>query len=125
MSDNIKRAIEISAKLSKPVHDGFKIDEEYMFESNRNQLIAEQINDIRHYRELRKEYASKVFKFMCAWSGLMFTILLFKGFMGNCFELSDTVLVTLTGGTTVSVIGLVGFMMQGLFHSKNSKENKM
>lgn len=96
-------------------------DEACALQSQQVSLIREQIKDIPHYRALREEYAGKVFWFMCVWSGLAFLIIIAKGVLnafGINFDISDVVLTTLVGGTTVSVIGLVGFMMQGLFHSK-------
>lgn len=81
-------------------------------------LLKEQISDLTNYRELRKQYAARVFLFLCTWSLLVFAIVLTRAFASSYFILSDIVLTTLIGGTTISVIGLVGFMMQGLFHSK-------
>lgn len=81
------------------------------------QLLREQVTDVSHYRELRNTYAFRVFIFMCCWSSAVFLILMLKGFFPHCFLISDMVMTTLVGGTTISVVGLVGFMMQGLFHS--------
>lgn len=87
-------------------------------------FIQEQVKDLQHYRGLRDKYARRVFIFMCIWSGFVFAILITKGLSARHFTLSDTVLTTLVGGTTVSVVGLVGFMMQGLFHSNGSNGSK-
>lgn len=94
--------------------------ESQMISGDQDEYLQEQIEDLKHYRELRNKYARCVFVFMCVWAGIMFLILIMKGWWGQCFTLSDTILTTLVGGTTVSVIGLVGFMMQGLFHSNGS-----
>lgn len=94
--------------------------EKCTLETDGNRLLEEQIRDLIHYRDLRKLYASRVFYFMCIWSALVFAIVIFRAFNADDFILSDIVLTTLIGGTTVSVIGLVGFMMQGLFHSKKN-----
>ena len=118
MSDKILQAVTSFSEQSDSVDDEIKRIELANFEKSRNEHLKEIINDIVHYRELRKEYAGKVFVFMCVWSGLMFLILIIKGFFKNNFDLDNTVLITLAGGTTVSVIGLVGFIIQGLFNSK-------
>ena len=80
-----------------------------------NQLVFQKIKDLEHYRKLRKTYAFLVFTFMCIWSALMFGIIINNKRCG--LEVSDIVLTTLAGGTSISVIGLVGFIVQGLFNS--------
>lgn len=97
-------------------------DEDRTFQAGKIDLLKEQITDVAHYRDLRSKYASRVFGFMWIWAAFVLVILLIRGFFPNCFTLSDVVLTTLVGGTTISVVGLVGFMMQGLFHSNNSKK---
>ena len=120
---DLNKAISISAKESKSVEDNLSAEETIDIEFHKDELLSERINDIIHYRELRKEYAYKVFMFMCIWCVLTFSILIIKGSLHK-FDLSETVLVTLTGGTTVSVIGLVGFIIQGLFNSNNHYRTK-
>ena len=121
-SEDLERAIAKSVNKSKPTDSSN--DEACDIERNRDLLLSEQIKDIVHYRVLRGKYGNRVFVFMCIWSGLTFALLLLKGFLGQQFELNDSVLVTLTGGTTVSVIGLVGFIVQGLFNSTHSQKPK-
>lgn len=120
----LDKAISISAKESRTVEFGLNAEEAIDIENHKDKLIAERIKDIIHYRELRKQYANRVFIFMCIWSGVTFLVLMLKGLMGRQFELNDTVLVTLTGGTTISVIGLVGFIVQGLFNSNHHIKSK-
>lgn len=124
LSSSLDKAIAASVETSASASTKMSQDEARSLEAQKDQLLAEQIKDIGHYRELRKKYAYKVFVFMCVWSGLTFAILMVKRFMAEAFHLNDTVLVTLTGGTTVSVIGLVGFIIQGLFNSKNNNSIK-
>ncbi|WP_294591786.1 hypothetical protein [uncultured Rikenella sp.] len=99
-------------------------DESRELSSDRDEYLQQLIEDLKHYRKLRNRYAGCVFVFMCFWAVIMFSMLFIKGFLGQCFTLSDTILTTLVGGTTVSVIGLVGFMMQGLFHSNGANGSK-
>ena len=51
-------------------------------------------------------------------------ILIFQGCHED-FHLSDVVLATLCGGTTVSTIGLVGCIVRGLFGSKDKYKIKV
>lgn len=108
-------------------------NEEYSLEREQWREIHERCEDVKANRELRKEYASKVYVFMCIWCGLVFLIVILDALTYTptngslkdlSFQLSPPVLTTLIGGTTVSVIGLVGFMMQGLFRSNGSKDTK-
>lgn len=105
-------------------------------EEEQRREIHERCEDVVANRGLRKEYASKVFIFMCAWSALVFLIVILDALTYNppigvqkdlSFRLSSSVMTTLIGGTTVSVIGLVGFIVKGLFpgtpsEKKSSKE---
>jgi len=88
------------------------------------EALKEEIKDIRHYRDLRKKYADRVFGFMCIWCGLVFLILIANAAVHEYFHVETSVLCTLIGGTTVSVIGLVGFMMQGLFRTNGTNRKK-
>lgn len=115
----LEEAIKI-LEQSSPADTALERKEVYENESNRDRFLKEQIEDIKHYRELRKKYAFRVFGFMCVWSGVVILILLATGFDLWQFDLSNSVLVTLAGGTTASVIGLVGFITKGLFNSKNN-----
>ena len=124
-NDNLVAAIKksiIDIDSDVTAHATTQYEASYLDELQKA-LLGQQIKDIIHYRELRKKYANRVFFFMCIWSALSFLILLFHGCC-KWFHLSDTILVTLTGGTTVSVIGLVGFIIQGLFNSKNNNSIK-
>lgn len=88
------------------------------------EALKEEIKDIQHYRDLRKKYADRVFVFMCIWCGMVFSILIINTIAPEYFHADTSVLCTLIGGTTVSVIGLVGFMMQGLFHTNGTNHKK-
>lgn len=79
--------------------------------------LEEIIQDYASNRELREKYAAKVYLFLATWSAGVFLILVVNGFGLWGFTLADTVLSVLVGGTTISVIGLVGFIVRGLFAS--------
>lgn len=68
-------------------------------------------------RGLRETYASKVFRFLCSYSTVVFVILLFQGFGIWEFDLDRYVLLALVGSTAISVVGVVGFVVRGLFPS--------
>lgn len=78
----------------------------------------EQFNkDSEENRNLRGAYATKVYRYLIAFSVASLTVLIFEGWHLWRFDLPDPVIVTLVGSTAVAAIGLVGFVVQGLFRS--------
>lgn len=78
--------------------------------------VREDLNEKIANRGMRKVAAICVFTFMCVWSIALWVLIWWIGVTHN-FEYSANVLVTLIGGSSVSVIGLVGFVVKGLFGS--------
>ncbi|MBC6438062.1 MAG: hypothetical protein GDA52_07970 [Rhodobacteraceae bacterium] len=81
--------------------------------SLRDQTHAE---TTRTLNDLIKPFAEKAFWFMCAYCGAVFALLLLHGFgvvLG--FSLPDSALDLLVGSTAVTVIGLVGMVLTGIF----------
>lgn len=64
---------------------------------------------------LMEPYANKVFKFLVGYCGFVGAILLLKGFSIGGFDLADYVIGIIAGSTAASAIGLVGFVVSGLF----------
>lgn len=61
-------------------------------------------------------YSSRVFWFVVWYCVAVGVMLLMAGFKeGTHFELSDTILGIIAGSTAVSVIGLIGMVISGLF----------
>lgn len=84
--------------------------------------LKQDLADKKANRELRSEYADKVYRFMCVWCGVVFFFLLCCSISNPkaeaSFGMPTSVQLTLLGGTTATVIGLVGIVMNGLFHHK-------
>lgn len=100
-----------------------------VYESGRAEYAREEVNylkeritNLQHYRELRKLYGGLVYGFMAVWSALVFAVIVAQGFGIGEFHLEVTTITTLIGGTTVSVIGLVGFILRGLFPSTGKEK---
>lgn len=66
-------------------------------------------------RKLRNEYAGKVFDYLLAYTFGAFILILLEGSGIGGFDLPDAALVVVVGSTAVSAIGLVGFVVSGLF----------
>lgn len=82
-------------------------------------LEGENIGDSQD-RAQRKEFAEKIFSFVCLYMFSVFLILFLCGSPGS-FKLSDTVLITLLGTTTANVIGILIIVVKYLFSRNNKK----
>ena len=66
---------------------------------------------------MRKEYANIVVKFVCYYMFFVFLILFLAG-SPSSFHISDSVLITLLGTTTATVISLFAIVVNYLFPKK-------
>lgn len=100
--------------------EGFKIRRKYQEEKWRteNELLAEKLKSQQQDRDQRKEFALKIFNFVSLYMFGVFFLLVMSGVGTNDFHLSDTVLVTLLGTTTATIIGVFNFVARYLFHNK-------
>jgi len=64
---------------------------------------------------LIEPYAGRAFNFMCVFSGFVGSVLLLDSFNISGFEMDPTVQAYLVGSTAVTVIGLVGMVLTGVF----------
>lgn len=84
--------------------------EEIDWEVERQRSILNSFNqDITQ----RKEYADKIYCMIVVWLLAIFLLLLLVGY-GNC-RLSDQVLITLIGGTTINVLGIFAIVANYIF----------
>lgn len=65
----------------------------------------------------RKHLACWVMVIVPVWLATVLIILFIKGF-NSCFDLSNTVMVTLLATTTVNVLGLAFIVLKGIFPQK-------
>ncbi|WP_292623850.1 hypothetical protein [Novosphingobium sp. 17-62-19] len=71
------------------------------------------VDDIK--AQMLQPYAEKVYGFVAIYCTGVFILLLASGQRNGDFHLSDTVLSIISGSTAVSVIGLIGMVISGLF----------
>lgn len=144
---NIEKLIDdiINGDVAKQIknNEDFLKPEYYLeedLEQNSGEIFTEYLRKLQNENtevelniKLKKEYSKKIYRFMCIWVIVVFVIIISDSITllrlpinrYISFDMSDNVLVTLIGGTTVSVIGLVGFIIKGLFpESKISKNEK-
>lgn len=89
----LKASLELKLKREKILNDGLKQD-----------------------RKERRKYAERIFLLIVGWVFAILFIIIFKGF-GDFynFQLSDKVLMTLIGGTTINVLGIFVIVANYLF----------
>lgn len=102
--------------------EGDNIKRKYQEEKwkTENELLAEKLEGQKQDRDQRKEFAIRIFNFLSLYMFGVFFILIMSGIGCNNFYLSDTVLITLLGTTTATVIGVFNFVARYLFHNKDS-----
>jgi hypothetical protein len=75
--------------------------------------------------EERKKYAHRTFCLICAWLTSVFLLLLLQGFEGfpaSRFVLDKTIIITVVGTTTASVLGIFIVVMHYLFPTKGEDD---
>ncbi|ENY8040603.1 DUF2975 domain-containing protein [Escherichia coli] len=72
---------------------------------------------------LRLQMAKATFQFMQYWCSFV-AFMVFMYFCVKKGELDPNVVIALLGTSTISIVGLVGFVVSGLFKSDNGKEKK-
>jgi hypothetical protein len=65
--------------------------------------------------DMIKPYAARALYFMCAYCFVVMIFLIMHGNSHNQFKLPESVLNFLVGSTAVTVIGLVGMVLTGIF----------
>ncbi len=100
--------------------EGNEIRQKYQEEKWRteNELLAEKLKSQQQDRDQRKDFALRIFNFVSLYMFGVFFLLVMSDIGTNDFHLSDTVLVTLLGTTTATVIGVFNFVARYLFHNK-------
>lgn len=77
--------------------------------------LREAVKSLKQDREQRKTYGNRLFKLVVVWLCVVAIILILAGFKIGQFELPTSVLATLIGGATASVIGLFAIVATYLF----------
>lgn len=77
----------------------------------------EELESAKQDRTERKRYASLIFGLICAWLVMLFAVLFFQGLAAFGFQLQDSVLLALIGGTTANVLGIFVIVAKYLFPS--------
>ena len=85
---------------------------EYLVKQRREDLLNRQLEqDI----DERKMYAQLIFVLIVGWIVAILAVVLLQGFSFKGFEISDKVLMTLIGGTTINILGIFIIVANYLF----------
>lgn len=79
------------------------------------EILKKKIRTTEILDDLIEPFAHKAFWFMCIYSSTVGLFLLLHGTKYKSFSLPDSVLNFLVGSTAVTVIGLVGMVLTGIF----------
>lgn len=79
---------------------------------------AEELKKRKQDRKERKKFANHIFAFTCTWTLLIIMIIFFTGL--NKLYLSDLVLTTLIGSTTINVFVFFKLVTEYLFNKDKS-----
>jgi hypothetical protein len=74
----------------------------------------------------RKKYALLFFYLSCAWLVAIMAIIMLQGFGWFCkapFKLSDSIVLTMIGSTTVNVLGILYIVAKYLFPNRSSDDS--
>ena len=69
----------------------------------------------------RKKYAGRIFWLVVGWIVAIFAVVVLQGFSAKTeFSISDSVLMTLIGGTTINILGIFIVVANYLFPKTNA-----
>lgn len=92
-----------------------RVSEEKSALEQTNEKLEKRVRTIEILDDLIEPYAKKTFWFMCGYCGFVGVTLIAHGWKIGGFELPNSVLDFLVGSTAVTVIGLVGMVLTGIF----------
>ena len=106
-----------SVRATEPSTRGRRTVSRYNEETRslENEELRQSIENLVQDREQRKAYGDRLFVLVKVWLGMIALIVLMHGCRYLPFELSTTVLATLIGSTTASVLGLFAIVANYLF----------
>ena len=99
---------ELSDSFTRVSDEAFKLREE-------NSRLRQKLSTATILDGLITPYATKAFSFMCIYCGFVALVLIASGFAIGGFKLPESVLGFLVGSTAITVIGLVGMVLTGIF----------
>lgn len=78
-------------------------------------LLQAKVKSAKQDISERQSYASRIYWVIIGWLAAMFGVVVLEGFGVGGFDLADSVLLTLIGGTTANVLGIFVLVARYLF----------
>jgi len=104
------------AKVSRKPDKFTDKEKDYLEGEKKRALLVGLLQDIQQ----RKEFGNKIYWLVVFWVIGILALLATQGFGAFEFNLSDKVLITLIGGTTLNVLGI--FVIVAKYFFKTTKE---
>lgn len=121
-SEGKKQEEREEAKTELSEEDAAKLKRDAEIDAIRtaNDLKKEELKSKIQDREQRKEFAKKIFIFLCIYLFVVFSTVICSAVESDCmkFTLSDNVLITLLTTTTANMIGIFILVVKYLFNTK-------
>jgi hypothetical protein len=98
-----------------------KLEEEELDKQKQKAILAGLVQDIAE----RKKYAGRIFCLISLWLVGIFLLLILQGFGSNnhWFALSESIVISAIGGTTINVIGIFIVVAKYLFPKRDNEIN--
>ncbi len=110
---NIKPPSQVPAKTPDPETSEENEDLDIQYGKLVNLQLEQDLTE-------RKKYAGRIFWLIVGWIVAIFAVVGLQGFSYFGFSISDNVLITLIGGTTINVLGIFIVVANYLFPKTNA-----
>ena len=96
-----------------------RLEEEELDKQKEKAILAGLVQDIAE----RKKYAGRIFWLISLWLVGIFLLLILPGFgsNGHWFALSEAIVISAIGGTTINVIGIFVVVAKYLFPKRDNQ----
>lgn len=108
--------------LSPPVPEE-SIDYGKSLDKLRVKYLEQQLKETTDVHDWRKNYASKIFRLVAVWLGLVNLAVFLQGFKFFSFSLEREVIIAFITSTTISIVGLFLVVANWLFPNKYKSDN--
>lgn len=118
-ASEFNQVTDVPDQNTKEAEKKYALDQ-LAYNKKRNNL---ELQSLQQDIEERRKYAHRIFNLVSLWLWIVALVILLHGFGNNhgLFKLSDSILVTIVGGTTINVLGLFAIVANYLFPKQINK----
>ena len=114
-AENFSKTIEESISQDNPIVSDIAVDKKEKLTNLDDEHKAEDLNNKKDKRKLRKIYSALSFGLNCIWLSAVTTIVFFVGFKTHGFTLTQAEVITLLSTTTANILGILFIVVQYIF----------